>query len=146
MAVLSMHNIRQLASEGKAYKDYPDPNNPKRRILAEPVTIQYSFGKTVVVGAGFSWDEASVPWLFQWAFPKSGEHAYAALPHDVAYYAKFCTRDEADFEYYKWSLMMGAGTFSSLCRYAALRLFGWHWWNRTPSRYAIANRLKIEIV
>lgn len=145
MAILTHANVRQLANAGEVYSDYPDPNNHRRRILATGVLIEYSFGVRARVSPGFNWDEASVPWILQWAFPKSGKHAYPALPHDVAYYAKFCTRKQADVEFLLYALNMGTRPLVAYLRYFALRCFGGIWWRRKPSKFAARNRRLISI-
>lgn len=146
MDFVTFDNIKQMADAGKVYADYADPNAHGRRITTTELRFQYPDGVKVIVQPGFNWDEASVPFFLQWAFPKSGKYAYPALPHDIAYYCKYWTRAEADNHFYMFSVGMNHGIFRSLLRYVGLRLFGWIVWRKKPSKYAIANRKLIMII
>ncbi|MDA3614706.1 DUF1353 domain-containing protein [Polluticaenibacter yanchengensis] len=137
-------NIVQHARNGNVISDYPDVDNHRVRVLNRDVELLIA-GKKVLVKTGFKWDEASVPFWLLWAFPKSGKYAYAALPHDVAYYSKFCTRYEADKEYLNYSLAF-SHPFSAWCRFAGVRLFGWLYWNRKRSKMALENETKIIVL
>lgn len=129
--MISYKNIKDLVDKGEVYSDYPDFRNHKRRILKDSIEIEFSFGKRVRVEKGFNWDETTVPWIFEWAFPKSGKFAYAALPHDVAYYGEFCTRKQADKEYLIFSKLLFGSKVKAYLRYFLVRLIGWYYWNRT---------------
>lgn len=134
-------NIVEHARNGNVLSDFPDVDNHKMRVLNREVEILIA-NKKVIIKEGFKWDEASVPFFLTWAFPKSGKYAYAAFPHDVAYYSKFCTRYEADIQYLNYSLAISS-PFSAWCRFAGVRLFGWIYWNRKPSKIALENKTKI---
>lgn len=125
------------------YSDYPSLADHRVRVLAKDLVFQFSFGKRVLVMRGFEWDEASVPWYVRWAFQKSGKYAYPALPHDVLYYSKVCTRRQADREFLLFSLQL-TNRNNAYFRYAIIRLFGWIYWNRKPSQRAIRNRQLIK--
>ena len=143
--IISNENILEEAGKGMVYADYPSITNHRVRILATGINIQYSFGTLVNVKSGFQWDEASVPWIISFMFPKSGKYAYPALPHDVAYYGKFCTREQADKEFLKYSLIV-SNKFQSYARYIGVRAFGWIWWYKKPSEMAISNMTKINVL
>lgn len=145
MERLTHWNVFHLAKEGKAYSDYPSTEDDCIRVLKYPIEIGYSFGAVVRIDAGFEWDEATVPAPLTWLFPKSGKYAFSALPHDIAYYGKFCSRAQADREFLMFSISMH-GTSSAILRYLLVRVFGGIFWNRKPSKRAVKNKTKIQIL
>ena len=139
-----------LAMTANVYVDTPSYYEPRIRILKEDVKFLLSTGELLTIKAGFEWDEQSVPYLLQWAFPKSGKYAYSAMVHDALYYASHHSQKFADDEFKKW--MDATGSISanqSWLRWAFVRMFGGIYWNknvRKPSKRYLKNRKLITIV
>ena len=80
---ITFENLKRFAKRAAVYKDTPSYYEPHIRILKEGVTFWLSNDELLSIKAGFEWDEVSVPYGLQWAFPKSGKYAYSALVHDA---------------------------------------------------------------
>src|SRR5687767_6259371 len=100
--IITIDNIKALASEGLVYSDTPSFKEHRIRILKTDCYFRMTSGDVIRIKRGFEWDEASVPVLFRFAFPKSGKYAFSALLHDALYYQTQVTRSEADREFYEW--------------------------------------------
>lgn len=98
---------------------------------------------------GVYWDENSIPYLLQWAFPKSGMYAVAALIHDALYFETATDRRFADVEFKIWMQALGVSKRQVWFRYWAVRLAGWIYWNKNvsnPRERCIHNRKLIKIL
>lgn len=143
--MITLQNVKQRALDGNVYADTPSYYETRIRILKTDVLYETSYGVTVLIKAGFEWDEASVPWLFRFAFPKSGKYAFSALLHDALYYETKVTQKQADDEFYKW-MKVTINPVQAWLRYKFVRWFGWTYWNknvRDPSERCLKNRKKI---
>ena len=143
--IITADTILFLAQHNEVYADTPSYWDFKIRVLTEPVTFQLSNGRILTIEKGFEWDEASIPFVFSWAFPKSGKYAFAALVHDALYYAKHDSRKFADREFKYWMKATGINSFQVFWRFSMVRVFGGFWWNAKLSKRAILNQDKIII-
>lgn len=87
-------------------------------------------GVSIVVPAGFETDGASIPRAL-WRLcgnPMEVPRLYAAICHDWLYYAKPCTRKQADCFYRDAQISFGVGRLKAYTEYYALRLFGGSHW------------------
>ena len=117
-------------------------------MLTSLVIFKLEDGKKLRIEPGFYWDENTIPWIFQWAFPKSGMYAVPALVHDALYYDTTTTQKYADEEFVKWMKALETSKFQLWWRKNIVRLFGWIHWNRNvvePSQRCLHNRTKIKI-
>lgn len=140
--MITLDNIRKLAIAGQVYADTPSFKEHRIRILTNDVVFQTTYGAKIMIMKGFEWDEASVPWYFRFAFPKSGKYAFAALLHDALYYQTTVTREVADREFYEW-MKVTINTNQARLRYQFVKLFGWVYWNKNikkPSVRCCQNR------
>ena len=143
--IITADTILFLAQHNEVYSDTPSYWDYKIRVLTEPVTFQLSNGRILTIEKGFEWDETTVMWVLLWAFPKSGEYAYAALVHDALYYAKYDSQKFADREFRHWLKATECSRFQTVCRYYYVRALGWIKWGAKLSKRAILNQDKISI-
>jgi hypothetical protein len=147
--IVTRENIIHLANT-QLYLDKPVFNaNGKYRELATNVTYVLSNGKHLIIKAGFRWDEASIPFVFQPLFPKSGVHAFAALPHDALYYLTQTSKRFADNEYAYWMMALGVSSSQIRWRWWAVEKFGGRWWKKNetkPSELCIYNRNFLKLI
>ena len=123
--MFTLKNILELAKAGSVY--YDTPLYSKRgdyRMLMSTCEFELSNGKILSIAPGMYWDENSVPYIFQWAFPKSGMYAIPALIHDALYFDTTTTKDFADKEFKKWMCAIGC---SSLIAWAFCFPEWWKW-------------------
>lgn len=142
---ITSDNILLLAQHGEVYSDTPSYWDYRIRIVTDAVTFRLSNGQIMTIEKGFEWDEASIPFIFSWAFPKSGKYAFAALIHDALYYAKHDSQQFADKEFKYWMQATLNSRLQTIVRYAIVRIFGRFWWNAKLSKRAILNQDKIVI-
>jgi hypothetical protein len=146
---INFWNLSERASEANVYVDTPSYYEPRIRILKQDVKFLLSTGELLTIMAGFEWDEVSVPYLLEWAFPKSGKYAYSAMVHDALYYAGYKSQKFADDEFKKWMYATGMiNKKQTLIRWAFVRIFGGIYWNKnekTPSERYLKNRKLIKI-
>jgi hypothetical protein len=145
---ITLDNVKDLIDSNKVlYSDSPSFLNPKIRVLTSNVKFLLSDGETLSIKKGFQWDEVSVPYILQWAFPKSGKYAISALVHDALYYDVYKSRKFADDEFKKW-MDVTINPNQSWLRWAFVRMFGWVYWNRNikkPSSRVLWNQECITI-
>jgi hypothetical protein len=138
-----------LAMTASVYVDTPSYYEPRIRILKEDVKFLLSTGELLTIKAGFEWDEVSVPYLLQWAFPKSGKYAYSAMVHDALYYASYKSQKFADDEFRKWmEATANISTNQRWLRWVFVRTFGWIYWSANinkPSARFLRNQKYIRI-
>lgn len=146
---LTFWNLSQRAAAASVYVDTPSYYELSIRILKEDVKFLLSTGELLTIKAGFEWDEVSVPYLLEWAFPKSGKYAYSAMVHDALYYAAHKSQKFADDEFKKWmDATVSINKKQTLIRWAFVRIFGSIYWNKnekTPSKRYLKNRKLITI-
>jgi hypothetical protein len=149
MFAIGLSSVYDLARDGMVYSDTPVFNRSgKFRMLTSDVKFELSNGKYLVIKRGFKWDENSIPYVFQWAFPKSGIYAVPALIHDALYYLTSGDRDFADMEFCIWMCALRIRVRQVMFRFIAVHLFGGRWWNRNmynPSKLCLQNREFIEL-
>lgn len=93
--------------------------------LVEPLVWDNNDYK-VTVPKGFVFDFASVPWLFQKVFPKSGRlYDRASCLHDYVYATKLFDRKTCDKLFYLAMLYDGVAKWRAWLMYIAVRLGGW---------------------
>jgi hypothetical protein len=147
--IVTIENIKDMAEKFCIYSDKPVMDKRgKFRELTSDITYRLSNGMHLEIKAGFRWDEASVPWILQPLFPKSGIHSFAALPHDALYFLTKTTKEFADREYVFWMLAVGVSPSQVKWRWFAVRVFGWSWWKKNmknPSENCKRNRNYIRI-
>ncbi|ULT44151.1 DUF1353 domain-containing protein [Niabella defluvii] len=98
--MLTVENILERAKANALYVDTPCfSRNGKYRMLKSNVCFLLTNGARLEVAAGMYWDENSIPYIFQWAFSKSGMYAAAALVHDALYFDTSTTQRFADDEF-----------------------------------------------
>lgn len=85
---------------------------------------------SVTVPAGTPTDFASVPWPFTLLFPRVGPYARAALFHDELYVKQTIDRAVADALFNHWMKRDKTPWWQRIPMYAAVRCFGWIYWNR----------------
>jgi hypothetical protein len=118
-------------------------------MLKSSVAFMLSNGRALAIRPGFYWDENSIPYVFQWAFPKSGMYAIPALVHDALYFDTSTTRLFADNEFKYWLQALGVSRRQVCFRYWAVRLFGWLYWRKNrkePGERCLHNRTLITIL
>jgi hypothetical protein len=145
---ITLDNIKSLVeSNTLLYSDAPSFLNPKIRVLTSNIRFLLSDGKTLSIKKGFEWDEVTVPYIFQWAFPKSGKYAVSALVHDALYYKIYNSQKFADDEFKKW-MDATINPKQSWLRWLFVRTFGSIYWNkniRKPSSRLLQNQELIKI-
>lgn len=123
---------------GSIYADEPSYTDHGIRVLRTPVKFRVSEKLSVTIQPGFEWDEASVPYLLQWAYPKSGKYAISAMLHDALYYRRYKSRKFADVVFYQW-MKATINRDQAVMRYLFVRAFGWIFWNKKRSQRALKN-------
>jgi hypothetical protein len=145
---ITLDNIKSLVeSNSTLYSDSPSFLNPKIRVLNSNIKFLLSDGKTLTIKKGFEWDEVTVPYIFLWAFPKSGKYAISALVHDALYYSTYKSQKFADDEFKKW-MDVTINPNQSFIRWLFVRTFGWVYWNKnvnTPSSRLLYNQNYIKV-
>jgi hypothetical protein len=145
---ITFWNVKHRAMTGTVYADTPSYFDAHIRVLTTDVVFKLSNGKYLHIAKGFEWDEQSVPWGLQWAFPKSGKYAVSALVHDALYYARYRSQKFADAEFKLW-MDETINRNQSWLRWAFVSLFGGIYWNkniRKPSDRLLWNQQHIEII
>ena len=147
--MFTKENILSAAKSNAVYVDTPCySRNGKYRMLMSPCTFLLSDGRKLSIEAGMYWDENSIPYIFQWAFPKSGMYAVATLVHDALYFNTTTSQRFADDEFKYWMKALEVSKWQVFFRYWAVRLFGWLYWNKNvnnPSERCLRNRNLIKI-
>lgn len=145
----NLTNILPAAKAAKVYNDTPLYSKDGRyRMLTSSVSFLLSDGKVLAIAPGMYWDENSVPYILQWAFPKSGIYAIPALVHDALYFDTSTSQAFADNEFKLWMQALGISNRQVWFRYWAVRLFGRKWWKRNvtnPRERCLHNRKLITL-
>lgn len=131
--MITTETILSKAACGAVYTDYPSVVNHRIRVIARGNHFKLKDGRIVTIRTGFEWDEASVPWIISWAFPKSGIYSYSALVHDALYYAQATSRKEADREFLRYMEATGISWIQRQFRYLFVRSFGWLYWDKNTN-------------
>ena len=147
--MFTLTNILEKAKAGAVYYDTPLwSKKGDYRMLMSSCVFELSNGKILSIAPGMYWDENSVPYILQWAFPKSGMYAVPALVHDALYFDTTTSQKFADKEFKKWMCAVGCSKFQCEFRYLAVRLFGGGYWKRNthnPSERTLHNRKLIKL-
>ena len=144
--MITIENILELAENNEVYADTPSFYDYRVRVLKTFVSYKLSNGEILNIAPGFEWDEASVPWLFIWAFPKSGRYSQSAMVHDALYYKMYRNRKFADNELFHWMKATLCSDLQIRIRYCLVRLFGGAYWNRNvTSKRTLKNQSLITI-
>lgn len=148
-----MHTLSTIyasVNKGKVYSDYPMADaRGKYRILNESIAFKLSSGKLLVIGAGFEWDENSIPFILQPLFPKSGIYAIPAMIHDALYYLTEGDQKAADMEYAIWMCALRIKPSQIAFRLWGVDVFGDKWWHRNlrhPGERCLRNRKLIKLI
>lgn len=147
--MFTLTNILEKAKAGSVY--YDTPLYSKRgdyRMLMSSCVFELSNGKILSIAPGMYWDENSVPYILQWAFPKSGMYAIPALIHDALYFDTTTTKDFADKEFKMWMQALEVRKRQVWFRYTAVKLFGGSYWKRNthnPRERTLHNRKLIKL-
>ena len=147
--MFTLENILEKAKAGSVY--YDTPLYSKRgdyRMLMSSCVFELSNGKILSIAPGMYWDENSVPYILQWAFPKSGMYAIPALIHDALYFDTTTSQKYADDEFKRWMKALDCGKWQCWFRYWAVRLFGGGYWKRNthnPRERTLHNRKLIKL-
>ena len=147
--IVTKDNIIHLAESKSLYSDAPvmDLEGKYRELLTD-VTFELSNQTLLTIRKGFLWDEASIPWIVQPLFPKSGIHAYASLPHDALYYHTQTSQHFADSEFAYWMLALKIPASQIRWRWWGVEKFGHKRWNRNlnnPRPICLHNRSFISL-
>lgn len=147
--IQTLENVLENAINFKVFTESPivDCNN-KLKVLRDTVTFLLSDGTLLTIKEGFIWDEASIPWILQWAFPKSGIYAFSSLLHDALYYSVYNNQKFADGEFKLWMKAFSIRKAQVTFRYYAVRLLGFIYYNKNlknPSQRCLNNRKLIII-
>jgi hypothetical protein len=147
--MVTAYNVLRMAKEANVYSDAPMYSRKgASRILKSDVQFRLSNGKILSIQAGMYWDENSIPYIFQWAFPKSGKYAVPALVHDALYFDTSTSQRFADDEFKYWMRAVGCSKQQIWFRYWAVRLFGGSYWRKnknSPRVRCLHNRELIKI-
>jgi hypothetical protein len=147
--MFNRYNIINAAKKCEVYSDAPMYNRKGAyRMLKSDVAFRLSNGAILSIKAGMYWDENSIPYIFQWAFPKSGMYAVPALVHDALYFDTGTSQRFADNEFKYWMQAMGCSKQQIWFRYWAVRLFGGGYWRKNkknPRLRCLHNRELITI-
>ncbi|MFC4262488.1 DUF1353 domain-containing protein [Ferruginibacter yonginensis] len=150
MKVIKSSNVLALATAAEVYYDTPlFTNKGVFRAIKTSVCFELSNGSHLIIREGMYWDENSIPYLLQWAFPKSGKYAVPALIHDALYYKATTTQKFADDEFKYWMQHLNISKFQIAFRYYAVRLFGGSWFKKNvtrPGERCLHNKQLIDIV
>jgi len=148
--MFTLRNILRYAKANSVYVDTPCYSHKgKYRMLKSNVFFRLSNNDCLFIQKGVYWDESSVPYILQWAFPKSGIYAIPSLIHDALYFKTETSREFADKEFKTWMQALGTSKFQVFFRYWAVKLFGWIYWRRNvnnPSERCMHNRQLIYII
>ena len=100
----------------------------------------------IVIPKGFQFDFASVPWLFQRVFPKSGgKYDRASCAHDFLYVTEYFDRKSCDELFLKAMLSDGVPKWKAYSMYWAVRLGGWYVWNKHDPKEVQAIRARFNV-
>lgn len=147
--MFTLTNILELAKAGSVYYDTPLwSKKGDYRMLMSSCEFELSDGRILSIAPGMYWDENSVPYVFQWAFPKSGMYAIPALVHDALYFDTTTTKDFADKEFKMWMQALEVRKRQVWFRYTAVKLFGGSYWKRNthnPRERTLHNRKLIKL-
>lgn len=150
MKLITLTNVLQLAKKADVFLESPMyTKDGKYKVLKEDVQFLLSNSKVLIIKKGFYWDENSIPWLFQFIFPKSGIYAVPALVHDALYYNTTPTQKFADDEFKIWMKALDITPFQIKFRYTIVRLLGFTYWNKNvknPSERCLHNRQLTKII
>lgn len=105
-----------------------DKSSGGRQIYKVMAEFRFSscLGIQVLVPKDFETDFASVPRLFWWIFPPTGQHARASVVHDFLYSAAGdCPRFLADAVFRHAMEVSGVNWWRRCVMYYAVRTFGW---------------------
>jgi len=148
--LIRLSNVYDLAKAGMVYSDTAAFDHSGRlRVLTSDVEFELSNGSILRIKKGFKWDENSIPFILQWAFPKSGVYAIPALIHDALYYLTHGERKFADMEFAVWMCALKIKAKQIGFRLLAVDIFGGRLWNRnlkSPSVICKQNREFIEFL
>lgn len=145
--IISQKNIREEAENGFLAL-IPKLKDQNIFILDRDITVELSDNTIVVLRKGWEYDGASVPYIFQWAFPKFGIYSYNSLIHDICYFNHIKSRKFADKQHFIFGKAIGVKKLDNNIRYVFLRLFGWIYWYKGkyfPTQRAKRNKLFTEI-
>ena len=104
--------------------------------LENSFTVRLSNGLEINFEAGFTWDLASIPQVFQNILRSQGDDDIAYLIHDYLYQKKITSQSFADKEMLLWAKAMKQTQRISLrnidiqIRYFFVRVFGKLVWNK----------------
>ena len=147
--MFTLKNILEKAKAGSVYYDTPLwSKKGDYRMLMSSCVFELSNGKILSIAPGMYWDENSVPYILQWAFPKSGMYAIPALVHDALYFDTTTTKDFADKEFKMWMQALEVRKRQVWFRYTAVKLFGGSYWKRNthnPRERTLHNRKLIKL-
>lgn len=147
--MFTLKNILEKAKAGSVYYDTPLwSKKGDYRMLMSSCVFELSDGRILSIAPGMYWDENSVPYVLQWAFPKSGMYAIPALVHDALYFDTTTTKDFADKEFKMWMQALEVRKRQVWFRYTAVKLFGGSYWKRNthnPRERALHNRKLIKL-
>ena len=147
--MFTLSNILKLAKAGSVYYDTPLwSKKGDYRMLMSSCVFELSDGRILSLAPGMYWDENSVPYILQWAFPKSGMYAIPALVHDALYFDTTTTKDFADKEFKMWMQALEVRKRQVWFRYTAVKLFGGSYWRRNtnnPRERTLHNRKLIKL-
>lgn len=105
--------------------------------LARAISYKTKAGDVIIVPEGFEFDFASIPSIFQWLYPKTGDrgspYGIAALIHDYLYCHRkienlWITRKEADDMFYEVARYCGVSWWTAARMYRWIRIAGWIVW------------------
>lgn len=148
--MFTLSNILNAARSNMVYFDTPcfSKRGDYRMLMCE-VSFQLSTGQVLTIDAGMYWDENSIPYVFQWAFPKSGMYAVPAMIHDALYFDTSTSQRFADDEFKIWMQVLGVSRWQVWFRYWAVRLFGGLYWSKNvkrPGERCLHNRKLIKLL
>jgi hypothetical protein len=134
MNIITSENVIEWLKQEDSFLLQPCFEDEKFWLLAKPLCIQLSNGRIIRIPKGFRTDLSSVPQSLWFLFSPYGDFNFAALIHDWLYISKpfgfgAAQRKFADEEMFYWSKLLNKNG-SNICRFLAVRWFGWIVWKK----------------
>lgn len=133
MRIITLENCREELEKGGVIQRerlYSSSDKWKEYKLLKDVNIKLSNGDTIKIPKNFEWDLSSVPKVLWSIMSPDGDFEIAALIHDYLYTENYLSREFADKEMYKWSIVSNGTdkiSFKNIdnwLRYIGVKFFG----------------------
>jgi hypothetical protein len=103
---------------------------PNEWVVDQPLIALRPSGEQITVPRGYITDLASIPRVFRAVFNVNGLLRAPAVLHDWLYSSQRYTRAQSDAIFLEAMESRGIGRAERYAVYAAVRSFGWVYWNK----------------